>query len=95
MEVVFHVDSKNFKSLLEKLRKDEKVSLASIKSREASIINKEGFLIIVSGLEEYCERAKEIAKESAKILEEEKEEIIKRIREEEEKAVEGFGAIIG
>lgn len=95
MQIVFYLESRNFKKALEILRKDEKVSLASIKSREASIIGKDGYLIVVDGLDEYCNRAKEMLKDVATTLEDnEKQLALKKIEEEEKLAAESFGSIL-
>ncbi len=97
MELVFHVEKERYAELKEKLLKDEVASLASITFREASQLGgEEGYYCIVSGSEEKCERAREICKEFAKEIEgEEKERILKKIKEEEEAATSGLGAILG
>ncbi|MCS7123651.1 MAG: hypothetical protein RMJ17_03730 [Candidatus Aenigmarchaeota archaeon] len=96
-EIVIHIEKNKFFSLLNKLKEDEKVSLATIKTREASIIGKDGFLIIVSGIEEYCNRAKEIATTNGGVLLDEAyiKKVLEEIKKEEEKAKEGFGFLLG
>ncbi len=86
----------NSRKLEEKLKKDDLVSGASIKVRDASIVNKDGVYFYLEGTNEKIEKAKELSKDLAEeILGEEKENVVKILKEEEEKAVEGFGLIIG
>jgi len=73
--------------------------------KEGSIIGKEGYYCYLSGTEEQCKRALELIKEKTEtdeIIElaeeandEEKEKLINKIKEEENKAIEGFGNILG
>jgi hypothetical protein len=106
MEVIIHTDENNYRKLKEKLLADEAVNRASIVFKEAKQFGKEGgYLSIVSGTEDRCKRAIELAKglgkdqkgsELAKeIVGKEKGEILKKIKEEEDKAIEGFGGIFG
>jgi hypothetical protein len=97
MEIVLHIEKKNYEKVREVLLKDPKVSLASITFREAKVITgKEGYYCLISGIEEYCKKAIEVAKSLAKEVEkEEKDKVINKIREEEKAAIEGFGAILG
>jgi len=92
MEVLFFVEKKNYKKLEEILKKDDLVSGASIKIRDASDFGKEGFYFFLEGTEDKIKKAKELAKDLAKEIEgEEKEKVKAKIKEEEEKALEGFG----
>jgi len=102
MEVVLQVEGKDFTKFKEKLLADEIVNRASIVFKDAKQFDKEsGYLCIISGTEERCGRAKELAKDeegnelATEIAGEEKEEILKKIKEEEDKAIEGFGGIFG
>lgn len=86
----------NSRKLEEKLKKDELVSGASIKIRDASIINKDGVYFYLEGTNDKIEKARELSKDLAKeVFGEEKENVVKILKEEEEKAMEGFGLIIG
>jgi uncharacterized protein Yka (UPF0111/DUF47 family) len=61
-----------------------------------AIIGKDGYYCYISGSEEACRKAEELTKDFAKVVEgEEKEEIISKIKEEEENALAGFGAVLG
>jgi hypothetical protein len=96
MEVVLQVETKNYQKVREILLKDDLVSRASITFREAKAYGGEGYYCFISGLEEQCKKALEITKELAKeIKKDEKEKLINKIKEEENKALEGFGGIFG
>ncbi len=94
MEIVLLAESKDMAKVKDLLLKDPVVSLASIVFKDGKSLEKEGYYIYVSGLENQCKKALELTKDLIKILEgNEKEEIIKIIKDEESKAVEGFGGI--
>jgi hypothetical protein len=108
MEIIMHAEGKNYKKLQGKLLKDEVVNRASVVFKEASQYGLgSGYLIIVRGDEERCTRALEVAAGKAdgeqdageqlaeEITGEQKEEISKKIKEGENKAIEGFGSIFG
>ena len=102
MEVILHTEGKNYRKLKERLLADETVNRASIVFKDAKQFGKEsGYLCMVDGTEERCERAKELAKDeegnelATEISGQEKEEILKKVKEEENKAIEGFGDIFG
>jgi len=88
--------AKDAKKVKELLFKDEIVSRASILYKDGKEFGKEGFVFVISGTEEQCKKTKELVKELVEELkDEEKEEIIEKIEEEQAKAAEGFGFIIG
>ena len=106
MEVILHAEGKNYRKLQDKLLKDEIVNRASIVFKEAKQYGLDGgYLCIVRGDEERCGRAVEIALGKAgeeaeeqlavELTGAEKEGISKKIKEEEDKAIEGFGGIFG
>lgn len=96
MDVVLLIESKNYQKVSEMLKKDELVSLASLLFKDAKLFGKEGYYCWISGLEQQCKKALELTKDLAKeVTGKEKEEFIEKIKEEEKKAVEGFGAILG
>jgi nitrogen regulatory protein PII len=97
MEIVLLTEVRNQQKVREILLKDDIVSRASIVFKDGkNLMNKDGYIIYISGTDEQCERAKEITKDLAKILEEkDKDEVIKKIKEEENKANIGFGNIFG
>jgi len=102
MEIVLHAAGDDYAKLKEKMLADEIVNRASIVFKDAKQFDKEGgYLLIVTGTDERCKRALELTKDEegnelvTEISGEEKEEILKKIKEEEDKAIEGFGGIFG
>ncbi len=92
------IETKNLQKVKDALLKDDAVSRASITFKEASAYGgKAGnYYCYMSGLEEQCKRALEMAKDSAKELKgKEKEDFVKKIKDEEQKASEAFGGIFG
>ncbi len=96
MEVVIEVPNENYQKAREILLKDDMVSRASIVFKEGKEFGIDGYIIYVSGLDEQCKRAIELLKDLGKTVEENKKsEIIKKMKEDEERAIEGFGGILG
>jgi hypothetical protein len=96
MDLLLFSKRENSKKLEEKLKKDDLVSGASIKIRDAGIVNKDGVYFYIEGTEDKIKKAKELAKDlGEEVLGEEKEKVVKILKEEEERAMEGFGAILG
>jgi len=95
MEILLIIENKNYQKLKEVILKDDLVSRASITFKEAKTYGgKKGYYSFISGSEEQCKKALELTKDLAKeIMGKEKEEFINKIREEENKALEGFGNI--
>lgn len=105
MEIVLQIETKNYQKVKDILLKDDSVSRSSVVFKEGSIINKEGYYCYISGTEEQCKKALELIKEkneeTGEVTElakeantEEGEQVINKIKEEEDKAIEGFGGII-
>lgn len=94
MKEVFFVSNENKNKALEILKKDEILSRGSIITRSASNlgIEKEGYFIIIDVKD--VERAKELLKNIAEPYEK-RDEIISKIKKEEENAIQGFGSIFG
>jgi len=99
MELVLHIGGGNFAKFKEKLLADELVNRASIVFKEAKQFGQDdGYLCIITGTDDKCKKALELSKEYPEIKEVtggEKEKILKMIKEEENKAIEGFGGIFG
>jgi len=97
MEILLSVDIKDLQKFKDILLKDDIVSRASIMFKEGKALQgKEIYYCYVSGLEEQCKRAKELTKDISKEVEgKEKDEVLKKIKEEEQKAMEGFGGLFG
>lgn len=97
MQLVLNVQSKEFARLKDIFLKDDTVGRASLTFKEAKMYGgKEGYYIYVSGLEEACKKALEISKDLAKeVTGKEKEQFLKKLKEEEDRAAEGMGGIFG
>ena len=96
MEIVLHFKSGNFAKGKDVLLTDDVVGRASMIFKEGSIIGKDGYYCLLSGTEEQCKRASELVKELAEeVKDETKSQLINKIKEEEDKAIEGFGNILG
>jgi len=98
METLFEIDTQNIQKCKNLLLKDEIVSKGSITFREGRSLgfDREGYYCYISGSEEVCERAKDLIKSIGKeVRKEERDEIIQRMKEEEESAMSGFGSIFG
>jgi hypothetical protein len=106
MEIVLQIKPANLSKVKDLLLKDETVNRASITFKEGKSFDVEGYVCYISGTDERCQRALEIVKVKdeegniTEILAEEvekdkAEEIIKKIKEEEDKAIEGFGSFLG
>lgn len=96
MEIVLHLESKNMQKVKEILNKDDLVSRASITFREGKIIDRDGYFCYISGTDEQIKKAIELSKDLAKEAEEkDRDEVIRKIKEEESRASEGLGGIFG
>ena len=96
MEVVFRFKSENYAKAKDILSSDDIISRASLTFKDGAFIGKDGYYCYLSGTGEQCERAKELVKEFTEtVTEEEKILLINKIKEEENKAIEGFGGILG
>ena len=98
MEVVFKIEKQNLQKVKDVLLRDETVSKASVMFKESKSLGLEGdyYYCYISGLDEACDKAKELTKELAEIInEKDAKEIIEKIKSEEETAMTGFGDIFG
>ncbi len=96
MEIVLKFESKNLQKVKDVLLKDDSVSRASMTFKDASFVNEKGYYCYISGTDEQCKKAMELSKELTKeISGEEKQKVILKIKEEENKAIEGMGGIFG
>ena len=96
MEIVLKIKKENLQKVKDILLKDDTISRASLIFKEAKSLGFNGneYFCYISGLEEACKKAKELTKDSAEIINKKEEEgIIKKIKEEEESAMSGFGNI--
>lgn len=96
MEIVLKFESKDLQKVKDILLKDDAVSRASMTFKDGKFVNLDGYFCYLSGTDEQAKRAIEITKEIAKEAEQkERDAVIAKIKEEENKAQEGFGAIFG
>jgi len=98
MEIVFKVKKENLQKANDALLKDEIVSKASIVFKEAKSLGlgKDEYFFYVSGVDEVCNKAKDLMKDISEIADKETtEKAIEKIKSEEESAMTGFGSIFG
>jgi hypothetical protein len=98
MEVVFEVEKSEFSKARDVLLKDEMVAKASVIFKDASTfgIDRNVYFVYVAGLDEACGKAKELMKELGKEVSDDlKEQIVSKIKQEEDSAATGFGSIFG
>lgn len=104
MDMVMLIEPKNYERVRGILMRNELISKASVSFKEASITGKEGYYLYMSGTEEQCKEVKKIADvinsfAGAGVIRDvkgdEKDQVIDTIKEEETKAMEGFGSIFG
>ncbi len=94
MEIVLFVKKENLSKVEEILKKNEKTSMLSILIRDGKHFGYNDFIVYLSGLEDYIKIALEITKDFAEVAKkEERDKIIEKLKEEEQKAFEGFGEI--
>jgi len=94
MEVVLTFEGKNMQKVKDVLLKDDVVSRASIVFKEGSIIGKEEYFCLISGTDEQCKKTLELIRDLAKeVTGNDKEELINKIKEEENRANVGMGGI--
>lgn len=96
MEIVLHFKSENLAKCKDILLSDDVVGRASLVFKEGSIIGKDGYFCYLSGTDDQCKRALELIKELAEeVKDDTKSQLINKIKEEEDRAIEGFGNILG
>ena len=94
---VYLISGEDLEKVRQALMSDEITSKANIVFKDARLLTgREGYYIRVIGTEEQLKRIKEIIGESAKEIEaKEVEEVLKKLQEEDESALAGFGSIFG
>ena len=98
MELILKFEKQNLQKVKDVLLKDEVVSKASITFKESKSLGFESdyYYCYISGLDEACDKAKELTKDLAEVVnEKDAKEIIEKIKSEEESAMTGFGDIFG
>jgi hypothetical protein len=96
MDLVLQMETRNYNKIREKLMKDDTTSRSSMTFKEGKEYGVEGYILYVSGTEEQVKKALELSKDMAKeISDKKKDEIIAKIKEEENRASEAMGGLFG
>ena len=97
MEVIYEIEKSDVQKVKDVLLKDEVVNRASIVFKDGNALGLENkYYCYISGVEEACEKSEELMKNLGKKVDEKtKEEILQKIKQEEEQAMQGFGGIFG
>jgi hypothetical protein len=98
MEIVFEIEKSALSKVKDVLLKDDLVSRASVLFKDASTfgVDRSVYFVYVAGLEEACKRAKELVKDLGKEADKDMSaKVLAKIKEEEDSAASGFGAIFG
>jgi len=98
LKIVFEIEKLNLQQVKNILLKDEIVSRASIVFKESKSLgfDKDVFYCYISGLDQACEKARDLLKNIAKQVDEKiQEQIIQKIKQEEDSAITSFGNIFG
>ncbi|MEM2068093.1 MAG: hypothetical protein QW663_01495 [Nitrososphaerota archaeon] len=93
-ERVYHITT-GAQDLERILLTDDTASRANIMLKDAKLlVGREGYYIRIVGTEEQLKRVDELLKDKARLVEgEELKEVLAKIREEDERALSGFGGI--
>lgn len=97
MQVVFFVENDNLNKAKDVTGKDPIVRQSiTFRDNKSLGLEKEGNYLLIDGSEEACEAAQKNLKDVAEEMDgDEKESVIKKMKEMEDSALEGFGGIFG
>ncbi|HDD46216.1 MAG TPA: hypothetical protein ENG42_01975 [Candidatus Aenigmarchaeota archaeon] len=98
MDAVFFIKKERYENIKNMLLSDDMVSRQSLDFRDNKVLGmeNEGYYLKISGSKESIEKARKIIGSSGKeLIGKEKELILKKINEQENDAVAGFGNIFG
>ena len=98
MIALFHLKTSDYPKAKDLVEKDDITSRQSLTYREPSALGlkKEGYYLKINGSEESIKHAKEILKGLAEEIQgKEKDEVLKKIEEQEDQADSGFGLLFG
>jgi len=94
VEIVLYVERGRAERLRDLLLRDDLVSRANVILKDAGFLDRDGFYVRIIGSEEQCERALEISKELAvEVSGEERERVLRALKEEDEEVLSGFSGI--
>ena len=96
MKEVFLIKSEDKIKAEDALKKDDLVSRGSImlKSPSSLGIKEDGYFVIIDASEEGVKKAEELLKEFGPKYDK-KDNVLKKIQEDEDSAIQGFGNILG
>lgn len=98
MKAVFFIPSENYSKCKNLVYGDETVSRQTINFRESRALGmeKDGYYLEIDGSDESVKRTKEIIGDMGKEVDQkEKEEVLKKIEDQETSAAQGFGTLFG
>ncbi len=98
MKEVFFINMENYSKARNVVFADDIVARQTVNFREARALGfqKDGYYLEIDGPHEAINKAKELLGEMAvEAGAKEKEEVLRKIKEEEDKAAEGFGSLFG
>ncbi len=98
MQAIFFVPKESYEQVKNKMLADDLVSRQSINFRDNTSLglDKEGYYIEIDGDKEALAKARELVNKSGKELKgKDKNTILKVIKDQEEKSMQGFGSIFG
>ena len=98
MKAVFFIPAENYSKAKNAVYGDDLLSRQTINFRESRALGfeKDGYYLEIEGSGEAVKHAKEVLGDMGKEVDgKEKEEILKKISEQEESAAEGFGSLFG
>ena len=96
MQEVFLVKAEDKQKAEDIVKKDDIVNRGSIAIKQPSALGfkEDGFFLVIDAQPEAIKRAEELLKGVAEKYMK-KEEVLKKIKEEEDRAIEGLGNILG
>lgn len=94
---IYLISGEDLETIRQALMSDEIASRANLVFKDAKLLTgRDGYYIRVIGTEEQLRRVKELIGEAAKeINEQEIEELLRKLKEEDENALAGFGSLFG
>lgn len=94
---MYEIEKSNVQKVKDILLKDDVVGRASVLFKDGNALGFENkYYCYISGVEEACKRSEELMKNlGKKVNEKTKEQIIQKIKQEEDQAMQGFGGIFG
>jgi hypothetical protein len=98
MKALFFINMEHYSEAKNAVYADDIISRQTVNFREARALgfDKNGYYLEIEGSSEAIHRVKELLADKAKeVGGHEKDEVLKKIAEQEESAAEGFGALFG